>query len=381
MTLIVDGVFFQLAQTGITRLWRTILPLVIERLDMPVVFLDRGGETGEFAGAQIVPFPDYKSKFNADDSKLLENVCRHYDAKAFVSTYYTTPLETPSLLLVYDMIPERLGFDLSARDWQEKEIAIAHARRHVCISHNTRRDLLEFYPEIGSDSATVAHCGIDIDTFQPQDPSKVSEFRRSMGLQRPYFILVGTRLQPYKNGRLFFDALAQMTKADFDVLLVGGEKEIPQMAGKSKGPRIMRAELQDAELALAYAGAAALVYPSLYEGFGLPALEAMSCHCPLISTSHGSLGEVTADAALNISGHSVPELIDALERVRDPAVRAQLIERGAVQARLFRWGPFGDHLASNITALAADAAAGAFRDFYAQWAQIREMQGAVDTLV
>src|SRR5689334_16114555 len=160
MTLVVDGVFFQLAQTGITRLWRTILPLLIERVGMPVVFLDRGGKTGEFFGAEVVPFPAYKSKYTADDSKLLEDVCRHYGAKVFASTYYTTPLRTPSVLLVYDMIPERLGFDLSPRVWQEKEIAISHARRHVCISNNTRRDLLEFYPELDPALATVAHCGI-----------------------------------------------------------------------------------------------------------------------------------------------------------------------------------------------------------------------------
>ncbi|MDI3382358.1 glycosyltransferase family 4 protein [Xenophilus aerolatus] len=379
MTLVVDGVFFQLAQTGITRLWRTILPLLIERLEMPVVFLDRGGKTGNFSGAEVVPFPAYKSKYTADDSKLLEEVCRHYGAKVFASTYYTTPLHTPSVLLVYDMIPERLGFDLSPRDWQEKEVAISHARRHVCISNNTRRDLLEFYPEIDPALATVAHCGIDTTVFKPQDPAAVAAFRRSLELDRPYFILVGTRMQPYKNGKLLFDAVEKMSSTDFDILCVGGEKDLPSFG--AGGPRVVRAELEDRELALAYAGAEALVYPSLYEGFGLPAVEAMSCQCPLISTSHGSLAEVAGDAAIHITGHSTGELIDALNRVRDSDVRKSLIERGTTQAGLFRWEPFGDHLAAAIRQTASDAASGAFHEFYERWGLIRSFQAEVDALM
>lgn len=381
MALVVDGVFFQLAQTGIARLWRTILPLLIARLEMPVVFLDRGGDTGEFSGAEVVPFPTYKSKYNAADSELLEQVCRHYDAKVFMSTYYTTPLNTPSLLLVYDMIPERLGFDLSARDWQEKEIAIAHARRHVCISGSTRRDLLDIYPEIDPATTTVAHCGLDPVVFRPQGAEAVVEFRQRMGLDRPYFMLVGTRMQPYKNGRLLFDALAQTRADDFDVLCVGGEKELPPMGDAAKRPRIMRVELDDADLALAYAGAVALVYPSLYEGFGLPVVEAMSCHCPVISTAHGSLAEVTSNAALRISGQSVTELIDALHQVREPALRSLLVERGARQASQFRWEPFGDHVAQAIRMVALDAEADHFRLFYDRWSALRLLQGKVDALL
>ncbi|RYH35397.1 MAG: hypothetical protein EON54_19690, partial [Alcaligenaceae bacterium] len=204
MALVIDGVFFQLAQSGIARVWRAVLPLLAQRLDMPIVFLDRGGFDEKFDGVEVVPFPSYKSKYNAGDSQLLERVCNHYGAKVFSSTYYTSPLRTPSLLLVYDMIPERLGFDLTARDWREKEIAILHARRHVCISHNTRQDLLEFYPELSPDTTTVAHCGVDPTVFKPADKEAIAEFRRKLGLTRPYYMFVGSRVQAnnYKNASL-----------------------------------------------------------------------------------------------------------------------------------------------------------------------------------
>lgn len=381
MALVIDGVFFQLAQSGIARVWRAVLPLLAERLDMPIVFLDRGGFGEKFDGIEVVPFPSYKSKYNSGDSQLLEKICRHYGAKVFSSTYYTTPMQTPSLLLVYDMIPERLGFDLSARDWREKELAIVHARRHLCISGNTRKDLLEFYPELDSSTTSFAHCGIEPTVFKPGNERAIAGLRQRLGLNRPYYLFVGSRVQAnnYKNASLFFDAVASMQKVDFDVLCVGGEKEAPASADR-KGPRIVQANLSDSDLALAYGGAAALVYPSLYEGFGLPVAEAMNSHCPVICTSHGSLAEVAADAALKVSGSSIPEMIDAMRQVRDPSVRASLIERGTVQGARFRWEPFADAVAKAVQDIAAEADAGTHRHFYEQWAHLRRLQGEVDVV-
>lgn len=382
MALVIDGVFFQLAQSGIARIWRAVLPLLANKVDMPIVFLDRGGFDGDLDGIEIVPFPAYKSKYNSGDSQLLEQVCRHYGAKVFASTYYTTPMETPSLLLVYDMIPERLGFDLSARDWREKELAIIHARRHLCISSNTRNDLLEFYPELDPNCASFAYCGVD-PAFTPREENAVAEFKNRLGLHRPYFMFVGSRVQAnnYKNASLFFDALSGMQEVDFDVLCVGGEKDSSGLAAvNGSGAKIIQIDLDDDGLALAYSGAAALVYPSLYEGFGLPVAEAMSCGCPVICTSRGSLAEVAADAALRVSGTSIQEMAVALAQARIPEVRQRLIERGAIQATRFRWDPFVDEMTMLIHALAAQNDRGMFRDFYRQWGQLRKMQGEVDVL-
>lgn len=382
MSLVIDGVFFQLAQSGIARIWRAALPLLAAKLDMPIIFLDRGGG-GEVQGVEVVPFPTYKSKYNAHDSALLERVCRHYDAKVFISTYYTTPLQTPSLLLVYDMIPERLGFDLTARDWREKELAIAHARRHICISANTRNDLLEYYPELDPRTTTFAYCGVDQNVFRPADESAVASFRHKLGLTRPYYMFVGSRVQHknYKNASLFFDAVKTMSEVDFDVVCVGGEKTTPTSTEDDTGHKIIQVDLDDRDLALAYSGATALVYPSLYEGFGLPVAEAMSCGCPVISTTRGSLAEVAADAALTIGGHSVPEMIEALRKVRDPSVRTRLVELGSHHVRKFRWQPFADEVAQSVQSVAAESSRGAYREFYEAWTELRALQGEVDALV
>lgn len=384
MALVVDGVFFQLAQSGIARIWRALLPLLSQRLDMPVVLLDRGGINMTPPGVEVVPFPTYKSsKFNPADSQLLEQVCQHYGAEVFVSTYYSTPLETPSLLMVYDMIPERMHFDMSAREWREKELAIAHARRHVCISRNTRADLLSCYPELNQDNTTVAYCGVDPSVFHPRSADAVEALRQQLGLDRPYFIFVGSRVQSknYKNASHFFEAVATLSQVDFDVLCVGGEKEAGGSLIDTAGHRIVQIDLDDEQLATAYGGALALVYPSLYEGFGLPVAEAMASGCPVICTHRGSLVEVAGDAAIEISGLDIAEMTRAMQQVRDPEFRAALIERGKNHSIQFRWETMADQVARSINDLAQEVRAGEHSDFYRRWSSLRRLQAEVDAAI
>jgi glycosyltransferase involved in cell wall biosynthesis len=241
---------------------------------------------------------------------------------------------------------------------------------------------LEYYPELDPTTTTFAYCGVDPTVFKPADEASISELRRRLGLTRPYYIFVGSRVQNknYKNASLFFDAVKTMREVDFDVLCVGGEKSVPTSSVDSTGHKIIQVDLDDESLAVAYGGAAALVYPSLYEGFGLPVAEAMSCHCPVISTSHGSLAEVSGDAIQRIGGKSIPEMVDALRTVRDPSVRERLVAAGARQATKFRWEPFADEIATAVRMIATDSGAGAYAAFYEKWATLRALQGEVDTL-
>src|SRR4051812_24043608 len=133
MKLLIDGVFFQLTFTGIARVWSTILSRFAAYPDLETTILDRGN-CPSFDGIERLEFPSYKMYCNtATDSFLLEKYCREFGADVFSSTYYTTPVSTPSVLMVYDMIPEVLGFDLRHRAWQEKELAISYASYYACI--------------------------------------------------------------------------------------------------------------------------------------------------------------------------------------------------------------------------------------------------------
>lgn len=382
MKLLVDGFSFQVNHTGIARVWRSILPCLVGRDGLEIYILDRGNSP-KIGGINYIPFPTKSlSAQCADDSILIQKVCDLYEIDVFTSTYFTTPLSTPMLLMVYDMIPELFGFDLTQRAWMEKDTAICFAQRYLCISENTRNDLLSFYPEIPPGKTAVAYCGVDDKVFKIRPAEDVVAFRQTYGLNRPYFLFVGSRVQHngYKNSQLFFDALSMIRSADFDVFCIGGELEIEAevLEGMPKGMRCTRVELTDKELSLAYNGAIALVYPSLYEGFGMPVIEAMASGCPVITTHHGSLLETTGDAACLISGTSVEEMHNVLRQVREPSYRETLKRKGLEHVKRFRWEQLADQIAKDVLVLHEEAQKGLYYSFFQNWRQLREVQASVD---
>lgn len=380
MKLLVDGVFYQLAGSGIARVWRSILPSVAAADEIEVIMLDRGAAP-LIEGVRRVPFPSHKFSFSYESSRQIQLACDHYGADVFTSTYYTSPLRTPSFALVYDMIPERLGFDLSARDWKEKEVSLLHARMHVCISESTRKDLVDIYPGVDSSCTRVAYCGVNRINFRPRSATEVEKFRKALGLTREFFLLVGSRVQHmgYKNGRLFFESLSR-TDADFDVLCVGGEPEGESYARESLPGDVVvrRVELSDELLAVAYSSATALIYPSLYEGFGMPVLEAMACGCPVVTTRASSLPEVGGDAVLYVNGYSHQEMADALAHVRTLAVRKDLSAAGLARAATFNWNDMANRVSECAREVFSRSAE--WSRFYMEWSELRKRQGAVDVL-
>lgn len=379
--LLVDGVFFQMTNTGIARVWASILELMARDPRFELFLLDRG-DAPSIEGITAIPFPSYRFQYCVADSEMIQNLCDLHEIDVFTSTYYTTPMRTPMVLMVYDMIPELFGFDMSARGWLEKTTAIAYAHHYLCISENTRRDLIAIHPEIPMKATDVAYCGIDRTVFRERSSNDIAGFRAKYGLDRAYFLFVGSRVQynGYKNSQLFFDALPRLEEPSFDIFCAGGEPEIEATILRNLPPGVgcQRVHLTDDELNLAYAGAQALVYPSLYEGFGMPVIEAMASGCPVITTAHGSLAEAAGDAAILISGMSVQEMAEALAKVQLEGVRETLRAQGLAHAASFQWDGMAKLLGDCLVDAAARAKAGEFDAYVDEWQRIRRIQGAVD---
>ena len=346
--IIIDGVFFQLYKTGIARVWKSLLEewANTEFADH-ILVLDRANTAPKINGIRYRAVSPYNYNDTESDRQMLQQICDDEGAELFISTYYTTPIDTPSVFMAYDMIPEVLAGNLNEPMWQAKHYAIKHASAFISISENTARDLSKFFPDISLESITVAHCGVH-HLFSPASENEINAFKYKYGINKPYFLLSG--LGGYKNSILFLQAFAQLNnKHSFDIVATGAGSQLPpEWRQYTAGCTFHGLELSDEELRLAYAGAVALVYPSQYEGFGMPVAEAMACGCPVITTPNASLPEVGGEAVIYVKDDDIEGMTNALCEVQKPSLRRNLIEVGLKQAHKFSWSKMAD-IVSNVS--------------------------------
>lgn len=219
-----------------------------------------------------------------------------------------------------------------------------------CISENTRRDFLAYRPDIPADNVAVIPLAAD-ETFTPcADRATLDAVRARYGIpsEAAYLLSVAT-LEKRKNLQTTVAGFAHYVSnhPDDDVYLVLAgmkgwkleslEEELRQL-GKVRDRIVMTGFVQEKHLAALYSGAAAFVYMSRYEGFGLPPLEAMACGVPVITSNTSSLPEVVGDAGIMLAPDDVAGLSQAMERLlTDAALRSRMAAKGIARARQFSW--------------------------------------------
>jgi glycosyltransferase involved in cell wall biosynthesis len=242
----------------------------------------------------------------------------------------------PTVLTVWDMIHELFSeaMDPAGAHAELKRSAILAADRIICISENTKRDLLERYP-VSEGKVVVTYLASEIDASLSYGPESVPE--------HPYYLYVGSRSR-YKNfdGLLRAFASAVSSRANLTLCVVGSqftqteEKLIAELDLAENVEHYGYAT--DTQLAKLYRCSRALVYPSLYEGFGIPPLEAMSCGTVAVVSNASSLPEVVGDAGVLFDPASRDELADILITLADDESRRQeLIAKGRLRAAQFSW--------------------------------------------
>jgi glycosyltransferase involved in cell wall biosynthesis len=379
-----DAVFFQVLTSGIGRVWLSLIKEWVKSgFAKNLVILDRARTAPKIPGIRYRLISAYDECLSGKDSQMLQEICQQEQVDLFVSTYYTAPTTTPTAILVYDMIPEVMQADSTSPAWREKHFAILHAVAHLAISKNTESDLLKYFPHISPDSTKVAYCAVSSE-FYPADQLLVDNFIKSHGIDPAYFLVVGDRFgfNGYKNVKHFFEAFRKLPDHQkMDIVCVGGRAELePELLSLVPRKQIHHLKLSDQELAIAYSGAVALVYPSRYEGFGMPVLEAMACGCPVITCRNSSLPEVANDAALYVSEDNIEELVQALVIVQNPDTRAAMIAAGLQQSTKFSW----KETAQIVAKVLLETSARLKNDPVAQppqvWTELRKIQSELQQL-
>jgi glycosyltransferase involved in cell wall biosynthesis len=272
---------------------------------------------------------------------------RAFNPDVLHNTYYF-PIRPPAgargILTVYDMIHEKYPELFAASPFIKriKAASVAAADHVICISESTRRDLLATY-DIPAESVSVTHLGFDpLGSLLTGESS--SDFKvRALGADAPYVLYVGSRAS-YKNFQGLLDAYAASARirTNFFLLCFGGgdftdaERAAISQAGVKARVRYLGGS--DAVLAACYAHASLFVCPSIYEGFGIPVLEAMSLDCPVACSNSSSLPEVVGDAARLFDPLDRDSIRSELEAVLDsPSAATALKERGRIRRELFSW--------------------------------------------
>jgi len=243
------------------------------------------------------------------------------------------------VLTVHDMIHEKFPKNFSPRDatTRYKQSAVTRADHIIAISHSTKKDLCEIF-SVPEHKVTVVHHGFERFGAQPIDSSQP----RPAG--RPFLLYVGSR-GGYKNFEFMLRAVASSPTLQnaFDVVAFGGgvfsraECELISQLG-FQTDAVRQVSGNDAVLGCLYSQARAFVYPSIYEGFGLPPLEAMAHDCPVVSSNSSSMPEVVGDAGVYFDPLDIEGQAQAIaDVVFDDQRHRALVAAGRERLTLFSW--------------------------------------------
>jgi glycosyltransferase involved in cell wall biosynthesis len=292
-------------------------------------------------------------KFNFKGSGRIKDFLKSFSIKkakknlkaqqfdVFLSTYYDPYFldhlnDKPFVLTVYDMIHEIFPehFSLDTKTIPQKKLLIEKADKIIAISKQTKKDLLKFYPNISPAKVDIVYLS-----------QTIIDNGTSIAGQLPsnFILFVGNR-GGYKNFRLLAETAVPFLKKDqsLHIVCAGGGKlsgqEIKMLEGLGIRNNVMQREYKDSELASIYKAAKMFVFPSAYEGFGIPTLEAMKCGCPVILADSSCMPEIGSEAAMYFESDNASSLENAIDRMlKDESLRKEFVQKGFKRANEFSW--------------------------------------------
>jgi glycosyltransferase involved in cell wall biosynthesis len=260
------------------------------------------------------------------------------------------------VLTVHDLAFRRFPetAPLATRRWLTRlESSLRRASQVIVVSEQTRRDLLESYPSLAprlAERLTVVPLGVDTDVIRPAPPDAVEAVRRRHAVEGPYLLSLGG-IEPRKNLPALISAYAALAEDVRPTLVIAGpvapwnpegwdlvRPSLEELPPRVRDRVIVTGYVSEGDKVALLSGAEALVYPSRYEGFGLPVLEAMACATPVLTSNVSALPETAGDAALLVDPRDTEAIAAGMTRLlTDGALRERLRVAGVARAARFSW--------------------------------------------
>jgi len=291
----------------------------------------------------------------------LHKLLKRLNADIFIGTDGMVPLKTrtKTLSVIHDLNfehhPQHLPVLLRSYYCNYFPKFANKANRIATVSEFSKKDIIETY-DIKSSKIDVVYNGPN-ENFKPVSKEEITVIRNKYTERKPFFLFVGT-LHPRKNLiNLFksFNQFKDQSGSDFKLLIVGkkmwwtAEVEKAYQQLKFKNDIIFTGRAQDNDLYKITASAYALTYIPIFEGFGIPLVEAMSCGVPVITSNVTSMPEVVENAGIIVNPNSIEDITQAMLKVTsDENLRTKLIDNGLIQAKKFSWKNTGDLLWGSI---------------------------------
>lgn len=354
MHLVIDGTVFERETPGgIARLFSNVLPLLCD-LD-PKLRIQLF-----FTKTPTIPFPNHKqiSVFIPDNVQKILRPFRLANSqrlsfqkiilqiwmgsthrKVWLSTYFSMPPETwegKQVVIVHDFIYELFPEYIPGGESvvKQKALAISNADKVICNSNTTAGDLRRLFP-IPDKDIFIAHLAAD-PKFRLKTPDQIIH-----KVEYPFLFFVGKRGN-YKNFSTLLEAYSRWSKKGTVKLVVAGpdlsEDEVKKIDDMTLEDNIVVFRHPDDEtLCDLYNQAFAFIYPSLYEGFGIPLLEAMNCRCPVIASQISSTEEVAGDIPIYFNAQDPMSLLSALDQLSDKSELEKRVQNGLAKVQQYFW--------------------------------------------
>jgi glycosyltransferase involved in cell wall biosynthesis len=339
--IVFDNIVFNLQRAGgVSRVWSKIITPFNDSKN--VSFIERyGAEENIYRSSMSLSpiLPDHFLPINL--SRYLNFSHKFYNDKyIFHSSYFrvNSSSDCVNVTTVHDLIYEKFGRGLGAlMHLRQKAIALKKSDCIVCVSENTRKDLLEYYPFCADKKVVVIPNGVGKLNFSGESANFIDG--NSAANYGSYFLYVGHR-GSCKGFNLIYDVL-DMLDDSLKCIVVGEpftQSEFEEIQARNHTENIINVgKVSDSHLNILYQSANFFFFPSLYEGFGIPPLEAMEAGCPVLASNRSSIPEVVGDAGVLFDPLDLGTLNNGLSRVMRADVKDELIVLGKERVNSFSW--------------------------------------------